>query len=153
MRAWWKIHINKNDGRVQSLEDRLTLYPCVPIDFFAKVVLAVVMRLSFSFLGLALLAATSTAEAFVPRSSTRSSSAGAALVASRGGGALDAATAASATEVPTSPIAGMRPGTSGLRKKVEVWQGDDDANRHYVENFIQSLVDTAKASEGGKLDT
>ena len=108
------------------------------------------MRLSFSFLGLALLAATSTAEAFVPRSSTRSSAA--ALGASRGGGALNAATAASATEVPTSPIAGMRPGTSGLRKKVEVWQGDD-ANRHYVENFIQSLVDTAKASEGGKLDT
>ena len=107
------------------------------------------MRLSFSFLGLALLAATSTAEAFVPRSS----SSAAALVASRRGGALNAATAASATEVPTSPIAGMRPGTSGLRKKVEVWQGDDDANRHYVENFIQSLVDTAKASEGGKLET
>ena len=107
------------------------------------------MRLSFSFLGLALLAATSTAEAFVPRSS----SSAAAHVASRGGGALNAATAASATEVPTSPIAGMRPGTSGLRKKVEVWQGADDANRHYVENFIQSLVDTAKASEGGKLDT
>ena len=106
------------------------------------------MRLSFSFLGLALLAATSTAEAFVPRSS----SSAAAHVASRGGGALNAATAASATEVPTSPIAGMRPGTSGLRKKVEVGQGDD-ANRHYVENFIQSLVDTAKASEGGKLDT
>ena len=102
------------------------------------------MRLSLSFLGLALLAATSTAEAFVPRST--------ASLASRGGGALNAATAASVTEVPTSPIAGMRPGTSGLRKKVEVWQGDD-ANRHYVENFIQSLVDTAKASEGGKLET
>jgi phosphoglucomutase len=105
------------------------------------------MRLSLSFLGLALLAATSTGEAFVPRST--------AALASRGGGggALNAATAASVTEVPTSPIAGMRPGTSGLRKKVEVWQGLDDANKHYVENFIQSLVDTAKASEGGKLDT
>ena len=104
------------------------------------------MRLSLSFLGLALLAATSTGEAFVPRST-------AASLASRGGGALNAATAASVSEVPTSPIAGMRPGTSGLRKKVEVWQGIDDSNKHYVENFIQSLVDTAKASEGGKLDT
>jgi phosphoglucomutase len=106
------------------------------------------MRLSLSFLGLALLASTSTAEAFVPRSSSITSSTAAAR-----GGALNAATAAAVTEVPTSPIAGMRPGTSGLRKKVEVWQGVDDANKHYVENFIQSLVDTAKASEGGKLDT
>ena len=98
------------------------------------------MRLSLPFLGLALLAATSTAEAFVPRGSS--------TAASRGGGALDAAAAATVTEVPTSPIAGMRPGTSGLRKKVEVWQEGE-----YIENFIQSLVDTAKASEGGKLDT
>jgi phosphoglucomutase len=46
----------------------------------------------------------------------------------------------------------MRPGTSGLRKKVEVWQGlDDDANKHYVENFIQSLIDTAHASNGNKM--
>ena len=97
------------------------------------------MRLSLPFLGLALLAATSTAEAFVPRGSS--------TAASRGG-ALDAAAAATVTEVPTSPIAGMRPGTSGLRKKVEVWQEGE-----YIENFIQSLVDTAKASEGGQLDT
>jgi len=51
--------------------------------------------------------------------------------------------------VPTLPIEGMQPGTSGLRKKVEVWQGE-----HYVENFIQSLVDTAVDANGGKmLDT
>jgi hypothetical protein len=43
-------------------------------------------------------------------------------------------------EVKTSPISGMKPGTSGLRKKVEVWQGE-----HYVENFIQALIDTATA--------
>lgn len=43
-------------------------------------------------------------------------------------------------EVKTSPIPGMKPGTSGLRKKVEVWQGE-----HYVENFIQALIDTATA--------
>ena len=51
--------------------------------------------------------------------------------------------------VPTEPIADMRPGTSGLRKKVEVWQGE-----HYVENFIQCLIDTAVEKNGGKmLDT
>lgn len=51
--------------------------------------------------------------------------------------------------VPTNPIEGMRPGTSGLRKKVEVWQG-----KNYVENFIQSLIDTAVDANGGKmLDT
>jgi hypothetical protein len=43
-------------------------------------------------------------------------------------------------EVQTAPIPGMKPGTSGLRKKVEVWQGE-----HYVENFIQALIDTATA--------
>jgi len=60
------------------------------------------------------------------------------------------------TEVPTSPIEGMRPGTSGLRKKVEVWQGVKDEDKHYVENFIQSLIDTAAAAEKSKgrtLDT
>ncbi len=51
--------------------------------------------------------------------------------------------------VTTEPIQGMRPGTSGLRKKVEVWMGE-----HYVENFIQSLINTAAAANGGKmLDT
>jgi phosphoglucomutase len=35
---------------------------------------------------------------------------------------------------------------------VEVWQGKDDP--HYVENFIQSLLDTAVANNGGEmLDT
>jgi phosphoglucomutase len=51
--------------------------------------------------------------------------------------------------VSTTPIPEMRPGTSGLRKKVEVWQGE-----HYVENFIQCLIDTAVEKNGGKmLDT
>jgi phosphoglucomutase len=47
----------------------------------------------------------------------------------------------------------MRPGTSGLRKKVEVWQGlvDPDTNKHYVENFIQSLIDTAVAKNNNEM--
>lgn len=48
--------------------------------------------------------------------------------------------AATVREVQTAPIPGMKPGTSGLRKKVEVWQGE-----HYVENFLQALIETAAA--------
>jgi hypothetical protein len=54
-----------------------------------------------------------------------------------------ASTATGVVEVPTAPIAGMKPGTSGLRKKVEIWQGVEEVNKYYVENFIQSLLDTA----------
>jgi hypothetical protein len=62
--------------------------------------------------------------------------------------------AATIEEVPTTPIEGMKPGTSGLRKKVEVWQGVDETNKYYVENFIQSLLDTAQSNNGGNsLDT
>ena len=60
-------------------------------------------------------------------------------------------TASAIAEVPTQPIAGMKPGTSGLRKKVEVWQGVDAANKYYVENFIQSLIDTAVEANGGNM--
>jgi hypothetical protein len=52
-------------------------------------------------------------------------------------------------EVPTTPIKGMKPGTSGLRKKVEVWQGKE-GDKNYVENFIQSLIDTATEKNGDK---
>lgn len=63
--------------------------------------------------------------------------------------AMSTETANEVVTIPTAPIEGMQPGTSGLRKKVEVWQGE-----HYVENFIQSLIDTAVDSNGGKmLDT
>lgn len=54
-------------------------------------------------------------------------------------------------EVPTTPIPGMKPGTSGLRKKVEIWQGVDPANTYYIENFIQSLLDTAASKNDGKM--
>ena len=56
-------------------------------------------------------------------------------------------------DIPTTVISGMKPGTSGLRKKVEVWQGTDDEikEKYYVENFIQSLLDTATENNGGKV--
>ncbi len=38
--------------------------------------------------------------------------------------------------VPTQPIEGQKPGTSGLRKKTRVFMG-----RHYLENFTQSVFD------------
>lgn len=68
---------------------------------------------------------------------------------SRAFGALSSTTVKIA-EVKTTPIAGMKPGTSGLRKKVEVWQGKT-GEKFYVENFIQSLLDTATASNGGQV--
>lgn len=57
---------------------------------------------------------------------------------------------ATIAEVPTAPIQGMKPGTSGLRKKVEIWQGKE-GDKYYVENFIQSLLDTATEKNGGKV--
>ena len=48
--------------------------------------------------------------------------------------------------VPTTPIAGQRPGTSGLRKKVGVFQ-----QAPYLENFVQAIFDALSGFEGQTL--
>lgn len=43
--------------------------------------------------------------------------------------------------IQTQPIAGQKPGTSGLRKKTPVFMG-----RHYLENFAQAIFDVVGAA-------
>jgi phosphoglucomutase len=59
---------------------------------------------------------------------------------------MEGATQLIASRVDTRPIAGQRPGTSGLRKKVSEF-----TQPHYLENFVQALFNTLENRVGGSL--
>ena len=68
-----------------------------------------------------------------------------ALLAERGG-STTGRPAMSIVTVATTPFADQKPGTSGLRKKVPVFQ-----QPHYVENFVQAIFDSLEGKDGQTL--
>ncbi len=79
----------------------------------------------------------------VPAAPSSSSSSPNRLAVVRGGAASPSAEAApQVKEVATAPFEGMKPGTSGLRKKVKVVR-----EGLYLHNFVQALFDTLAPAE------
>lgn len=64
------------------------------------------------------------------------------LAVVRGGAASPSSAEATVKELATTPFEGMKPGTSGLRKKVKVVR-----EGLYLHNFVQALFDTLPAAE------
>lgn len=52
----------------------------------------------------------------------------------------------SVTTITTTPIEGQKPGTSGLRKKTRTFM-----QNHYLENFVQSIIDAIEGVDGKTL--
>ena len=139
----WLVENVANDKLRASTASTCSLSPVIggiptPLVCLVSIRSTAPMRISFRVIASLALFCPTAANAFTPNANKSP-------FVSRG--ALSATSTSKMVSVATEPIPGMLPGTSGLRKKVEVWK--DTPN--YVENFIQALLDTATAKNSGKV--